>query len=572
MKMIFAFDLLFYIIHIYLAQVNEDISPQNNLRILKPTPLLNSKTKNAENLKLHSKLLQTLYSDSFSNNYYYTTLYIGPNKKKQTYIIDTTSKIMSSPCDECKTCGKKKTNYYDKSNKKDVKPLKCSSKICKTLFSSDCSFIKKDKNDIFQKTCSFQTKKQNGEGVDGYYLSNIVYFEEDKNKTTNKKIYRSYAIPIGCTIAEHGNFKSYKEDGIMGLNYAKGSFIDVLYNLKVIDRNLFSLCLGLDGGYMSLGEIDSTYHKSKVIKYVPLLNHSNIYSFNVFGISVGSNKIEKLKLSAKIDSSSSFTYFPKDLFKIVYNQFIAKCTNKKGKSECGNIQYDSQLGYCASFSNKSSLNKVINGFWPTITFTLQNNTSFSWTPINYHYYYIQNEVRKACLGIKNYSGDSIIFGNNFMHGHDVIFDRTSQKLGFVPADCSNMASVDKKVILQQNTNANANTKTNVKNKENKDNKDNKDDVEFIQGHSTELKETHDFKMVNVIILLSSLIIIIIVIVIIVSSMMMNMKDVSSYENISDEPNDNKIAPKIEDITQNNGTVTSEEVQYLRKMMRLSNLK
>ena len=31
--------------------MNEDISPQNNLRILKPTPLLNSKTKNAENLK-----------------------------------------------------------------------------------------------------------------------------------------------------------------------------------------------------------------------------------------------------------------------------------------------------------------------------------------------------------------------------------------------------------------------------------------------------------------------------------------------------------------------------------------
>jgi hypothetical protein len=52
---------------------------------------------------------------------------------------------------------------------------------------------------------------------------------------------------------------------------------------------------------------------------------------------------------------------------------------------------------------------------------------------------------------------------------------------------------------------------------------------------------------------------------------MKMKDVSSYENISDEPNENKIPPKIEEATQNNGEVTSEEVEYLRKMMRLSNM-
>ena len=158
MKMIFAFDLLFYIIHIYLAQVNEDNEHQNNLRTLKPTSLLNSKTKNVDNLKLHSKLLQTLYSDSFSNNYYYTILYIGPNKKKQTYIIDTTSKIMSSPCEECKLCGKKKSNYFDNTNKNALKPLKCSSKTCKTLFSSECSHKKDSKNYVLSNRKSKMEK------------------------------------------------------------------------------------------------------------------------------------------------------------------------------------------------------------------------------------------------------------------------------------------------------------------------------------------------------------------------------------------------------------------------------
>ena len=81
---------------------------------------------------------------------------------------------------------------------------------------------------------------------------------------------------------------------------------------------------------------------------------------------------------------------------------------------------------------------------------MQNNTSFNWEPINYHYYFTQKEVRKACFGIKSYSGDSIIFGSNFMHGNDLIFDRTRHLLGFVPADCSNRGIIDKKIIVQKN--------------------------------------------------------------------------------------------------------------------------
>ena len=67
-------------------------------RSLAPHPLMNSTTKNIAALKIHNKLLQTVYSDSFSKNYYYTTLYVGHNRVRQTYIIDTASSIMASPC------------------------------------------------------------------------------------------------------------------------------------------------------------------------------------------------------------------------------------------------------------------------------------------------------------------------------------------------------------------------------------------------------------------------------------------------------------------------------------------
>ena len=76
--------------------------------------------------------MKTLFTDSCSSNYYYTTLYIG-EKKKQTYLIDTSTNIFSSPCAPCDICGKQKNNYLDKNNKNANNPLKCDSNICKII-------------------------------------------------------------------------------------------------------------------------------------------------------------------------------------------------------------------------------------------------------------------------------------------------------------------------------------------------------------------------------------------------------------------------------------------------------
>jgi len=63
----------------------------------------------------------------------------------------------------------------------------------------------------------------------------------------------------------------------MGMNNHPKSFISLLYNLNIINRNLFTLCFGLTGGYMSLGEIDTTFHRSTNIEYIPLLSSNFSY-------------------------------------------------------------------------------------------------------------------------------------------------------------------------------------------------------------------------------------------------------------------------------------------------------
>ena len=537
-KYLVKLSFLYFIINECVAQ-QEEANNENHLRSLKPTPLLDSNTKNSASLKLHSKLLQTVYSESYSKNYYYTTLYIGPQHVKQTYIIDTGSSIMSSPCKPCTECGANKKNYLY-TPLKNHKTLKCGTKVCQMVPATNCIY-KEDKEEN-NKLCSYKVKQSSGDGISGYYLDDIVYFETDNNITSSplrRKMYRSYALPIGCTTAEYGKYKELNADGIMGVNNNEKSFINLLYNLKIINRDIFSLCFSLRGGYMSMGEIDKTYHKSKKIEFVPLLKSNIFYLIKVNGIMVGNNKnTVNSKTIASIDTGNTMSYFPPFIYKSLIKEFSKFCKSKGGG--CGNFQYDSELGYCASFKDRESLFKAISEYWPNITLQLGKDTNYIWKPINYYYYFLKLNTRKACLGFNSHKSQNIVLGTNFIHGYDVIFDRENQRLGFVQADCSrgNMlfnrmkGSLKPHLPIFETNPALVDKEIHKNEKEGKfnlgDDTNNKV-VDFIQGHNTELDFSSDFKMVNFIILLSSIVIVVVVIVVVVSNLLCYKREYLKYD-------------------------------------------
>ena len=84
-----------------------------------------------------------------------------------------------------------------------------------------------NKISINKKSCSFFSQKPNGDGLRGYYLSNIVYFEENKNLnlTNTKKVYTSYALPLGCTLGEYGQYKDMIVYGVMGLKMIRALLV-----------------------------------------------------------------------------------------------------------------------------------------------------------------------------------------------------------------------------------------------------------------------------------------------------------------------------------------------------------
>ena len=499
---------------------------------------------------------------------------------------------------------KTKKNYFDPSNKNGNEALKCGSKICKMVPATNC--MVKEIN-IDEKDCSFFSQKPNGDGLKGYYLSNIVYFEDDKNISSMnlKKIYRSYALPIGCTLGEFGKYKDMNVDGVIGLNNDNGSFTNVLYNLKIIKKNIFSLCFGLEGGYMSLGEIDTTYHQAKKINYVPFKNSTN-YLISVNGIQIGKNKRTKTNIFANIDTGSTFTYLPKKLYKSVIEEFKQLCTTKKGINICGNFQLEVDYGYCSTFKDRESLFKTINEKWPTIILELDKNIEYIWHPINYYYYYIKGDERKACFGLLSHNSDTIILGTNFIHGHDIIFDKEGQSLGFVPADCSRrniiwnrMTGIFPSGSSTKSDSVSIDEEIHKNEKEQKFNfgdNNNKEGVEFIKGRNKELEISNDFKLIKFIIILISVLVIVIILLVIIILLILRKRENQQYSKISNEESHKLNSPQINieepietknineepkitndlnnnvDLydTKDNSKVTNEEVQFLRNIMKKTN--
>ena len=527
-------------------------------RSLKSHPFLNVSSQDMGKLKLHSKLLQTVYSDSFSKNFYYTTLYLGDQKVRQTYIIDTGSSIMSSPCSPCPNCGQhKRPYYYDMYHRH--KPLKCNSRICKLVPANVCQ--NKDLKFLEGKSCSFNINR-GSEGIQGYYLRDIVYFETDRKinlSVLKKKVFRSYAMPVGCTTGEVGKYKELNTDGILGMSNSAKAVPNLLYNLGIINKNVFSLCFGLRGGYMSLGEIDTTFHKSEVINYVPLLDSDIFYFIKLNAVKVDKNEENALKIPivAKIDTGNSISYFPTMAYKSIISQFRHYCRSKN--HTCGNFTYEEDYGYCATFPDRESLFNAIYKNWPEITLTF-GEYDYIWKPINYYYYQFNTTLRKACLGIHSHKSERIILGSNFIHGHDIIFNREKKQLGFVPADCSRgniiwsrFQTMMGNTVFETTDPIKMDKELHHSESENRfylgDN-NNATTVSFIRGHNTEL-DKKEFSMINFVILLVSIIIVSIVLIIVLVALLCGRKSLKY------EKQENEYTPDEQPEEVNNNDISNE---------------
>ena len=411
--------------------------------------------------------LEKAYGDSYDLNYYYTTLYFGPKKMPQTFILDTGSPTTTSPCSKCTSCGKHLNKPYEFFD--EGKIIQCYTEECNSL-SSSC----------INGKCGFSISYSEGSRLSGFFNFQEIYLENINNSPPISS--KAFSIPIGCTTLETHLFVTQLADGIMGLNNSGKSFVSILFKNKAIKKEIFSICLGQNDGYFSVGDIDTAYHKHKVI-FVPLIwGHTNFY-IKLFNMQVGDDIISTKNYNIFVDSGTTISYFPKEIFNNMINNFNKYCEKNGKGNKCGKFEDVKNIGYCMMFKSQKERYISLNNYWPNITLFLEGY-NYTLTPNDYYFEYNDKEKTGACLGFEGESCSKITIGGTFMHGHDIIFDKENQMMGFAEADC-NRGQIKKyisniNIINNININDNDTLIKEVQN-ENQKNKIDKFNEKFLYG-------------------------------------------------------------------------------------------
>jgi len=419
--------------------------------------------------KLESQNFITKIYYSEKDNNYYVKLYQEKDTTTQTqsYLLDTTFSLISSPCNLCKSCHVHSYPFFTIDNKKDI--ISCNSTQCSSIInptnceSNECHF--NVKNDI-----------NNDKNLEGILVHATIYINNLNENNAEQSSLAS--IPIGCT-TEEGNFYKNKEiNGILGLNNNNNTFVDNIYNLKYIKKNLFTICLSKKGGYLSLGDIVNNSYDNN-IAYINLLNATqNIYNLKIKSFQIGEQKVYQECISY-IDSSNKLSYFPKNLYNEITKKLISEIEKKENKTNL--FEEDERYGLCRIYENRKDEDNIVYEMYPFININFEGY-SYDWKPQSYivDYEMPEQKIVKSCFGFKpiennNNDKNAIILGINFMIDHDIIFDKTNQKIAIINSDCEQTElNNDKK---NNEGHSNDNEKNNFESNKQNNNETNKNNTE-----------------------------------------------------------------------------------------------
>ncbi|KAG6505675.1 hypothetical protein ZIOFF_038040 [Zingiber officinale] len=250
----------------------------------------------------------------------------------------------------------------------------------------------------------------------GVLVEDILYL------TTEGPSPRVVKAPIvfGCGDNQTGLFlEGGAPNGLFGLGLGKVSVPSILAS-RGFTSDSFSMCFGYD----EIGRINFGDKGSSDQQETPLVMNRTlpIYMINITGISVGNTSIN-LGFPAIVDSGTSFTALSDPMY-----TSIAQSFNAQVKERRLNVSSNLTFEYCYELSpTQTSI------LLPDINFTTNGGSIF---PVHDPIVVLQSKRSLVgyCLAIVKI--DQInIFGQNFLTGLQVVFDRERHILGWKNSDC-----------------------------------------------------------------------------------------------------------------------------------------
>ncbi|KAL7069447.1 eukaryotic aspartyl protease family protein [Cryptosporidium serpentis] len=379
-------------------------------------------------LPTRSYLSVELHGSMNMHGYYFVDVYIGNPTQKQSLIIDTGSSHIGFSCATCLQCGKH-----------DVQPYNLS----KSTTAKWCNLSGNDRN-----RCKYVQIYNEGSIVSGEYFEDILSFEESNSDV--KYFFNGFRMhynKLGCHEIETQLFINQNASGIMGLGIRNQDLKDNFINFLLLSVSkyyenensdiILSLCLLKNGGIMNIGrynddiiEFDPANNNIEIknqILWIPLVLDTSVYRVKLEIIMKSSDILWAFgntedTIGVVIDTGSTFSYFPKSIYKLIRKNFDQLCTT-----------IDQKLGICQIVHDILCWTSIkdINNKFPNITMKFFGQPNYiTWT---YHSYLYKTNSGFWCLAIEEHKfqldEDDIILGMSYLKNKQIILDPKNRMIG-----------------------------------------------------------------------------------------------------------------------------------------------
>ena len=315
--------------------------------------------------------------------------------------------------------------YFDYRNSNSSRQIACNEDVyCSTCASG---------------LCHYYQGYAEGSSIAGFYVEDFVQLGDDSMADRVKFVF-------GCHDSETNLFRTQLADGIMGLAFGRGTrggntLIDVLFRTHGVATDIFSLCFGLQDGYMTVGGYNSSTHLSEL--KTAKLYHSIFYAVNLNAISLNDTPVNlsstdfghQYESGTIVDSGTTFVYLAQAVYTKVWTSFREFCV-KQGNCNGRPVAVSGESHPCYRLDTAFSIDEFFDSF-PTLYMTFDNVT-VPWEPRSYLFTWGDAPL-DFCMGIYSNGGGGSVLGGLFMRGLDIVFDRQHETISFAKSLCNTTA-------------------------------------------------------------------------------------------------------------------------------------
>ncbi|KAI0567223.1 aspartyl protease [Gracilaria domingensis] len=389
--------------------------------------------------------------------YYLTLLFGGQPINVQ---IDTGSSTMAVPLLQCVNCHPDDHRFDISSARGSAGLISCESQTCRPNSCramsqcTKCSSTQACCSSVVPKACGFFLAYADESGAAGALAEAMVGIG-------------GITVPLafGTILRETNDFEAENVDGIFGMAYKALAcnptcvlpLFDTLVASGKVDRDIFSICTGTNGGTLVLGGSNPNLYKGQ-LQYVPMV-HQGIklfYGVNIQGMNVNGERLILPSFSKGIvDSGTTVLVVTTSTYGKLRSYFQSNFCNVPGlcpgkangysrQSWEADVVHQDDIdmvrrhgnstertiaetwfypGYCAQLSDEYI------AMLPTLTIVLDNDVTLELDPETY---------MLRCLGISpldnlEQMGNNVILGDTVLQKYYVEYDRENDRVGFAEA-------------------------------------------------------------------------------------------------------------------------------------------